>query len=77
MGKNPAEIRSYVLHRHYGGQLEVKGSHWAVGYTPAHKATKQEAIDFAIEKAEQEMLAAQAHVVELQDLKAYIMAGVE
>ena len=41
------------------------------------KATKEEAIDFAIEKAEQEMLAAQAHGVELQDLKAYIMAGVE
>lgn len=77
MGKNSTEVRSYVLHRRSGGGLEVKGSHWAVGYTPAYKATKEEAIDFAIEKAEQEMLAAQAHVVELQDLKAYIMAGVE
>lgn len=69
--------RSYVLHREQNGELKIKPSHWAPGYTPGHQPTPDEAIDFAIEQAELEMNQAQAKVVELHDLKASLLAGVE
>lgn len=66
------EHRSYVVHSSADG-VEVKGSHWAVGYTPGYCATELEAIDFAIHQAEEEMLKAQAKVIELNDLRVEYM----
>lgn len=63
-------VRSYVVENHRTKGLHVAESHWAVGYTPAHKATPLEALDYAIEEAEQKMMEAQARVVELHDLRA-------
>ena len=63
-------IRSYVLFRKQDGMLTVKPSHWAPGYTPGHKATPEEAIDFAINEAEAEMHIAQNKVVKLHELRS-------
>lgn len=68
------ETRSYVISEDRAAGLKVKGSHWAVGYTPGHKATPLEALDYAIEDAEQKMTEAQAKVVELHDLRATMVA---
>jgi len=68
------EVRSYVVFDDKEVGITVKGSHWAPGYTEAHKATPDEAIDFAIAKAEEEMQKAQARVVELWDYKATMMS---
>lgn len=68
------ETRSYVISEDRAAGLKVKGSHWAVGYTPGHKATPLEALDYAIEDAEQKMTEAQARVVELHDLRATMVA---
>ncbi len=67
------ESRSYVVFSDANG-LRVKGSHWQAGYTPAHRPTPIEALDFAIADAEQKMTEAQAKVVELHDLRATLMA---
>lgn len=67
------EHRSYVVH-HSANGVEVKGSHWAVGYSPEYRATELEAIDFAIQAAEERMLGAQAAVIELQDYRATFLA---
>lgn len=67
-------VRSYVVFNTAEKGLHVKESHWKVGYTPAYCSTPIEAIDHAIEKAEQEMTASQAKVVELHDLRATVIA---
>jgi len=67
--KNPTEVRSYIVFQDKVKGLEVKPSHWVVGYTPAHKATPEEAVDYAIAEAEREMTVAQAKVVALHMLK--------
>lgn len=68
------ETRSYVVFDTHHKGLHVKGSHWGVGYTPAHKATPIEAVNYAIERAEEEMTKAQAKVAELYDLRATLIA---
>ena len=61
--------RSYIVFRDPLKGLEVKPSHWEVGYTKAHKATPEEAIEYALNVAEGKMVEAQALVVELSTLK--------
>lgn len=63
-------VRSFVVKESHAKGLHVEESHWVPGYSEGHKETPLEAIDFAIEKAEEEMTAAQAKVVELHDLRA-------
>jgi hypothetical protein len=43
------DTRSWVVIR-IGKQLECKPSRWEVGYTVAHKATAEEAIEYALDK---------------------------
>ena len=69
------EIRSYTVHFKAGLGWFIKSSHWQPGYSPAHKATEAEALDYAVEAAEHEMIEAQAKVVALHTLRAEIMAG--
>lgn len=64
------ETRSYVVSDSRDKGLAVVGSHWVPGYSAAHKSTPIEAIDHAIEEAEQKMTEATARVVELHDLRA-------
>lgn len=64
------EVRSYVVSNDRTKGLTVVGSHWVPGYSAAHKSTPIEAIDHAIESAEQKMTEATSLVVELHDLRA-------
>lgn len=69
--------RSYIVHEDAATGVFIKSSHWVPGYTPAHKETPDEAIQFAINDAEEKVMAAQAHLIELLDFKASFEAGVE
>lgn len=66
--------RSFVVFNTPDKGLHIKESHWKVGYTPAYCSTPVEAIDFAIEQAEQKMTEAQSKVAELWDLRATTIA---
>ena len=68
------KTRSYVVFNDHTKGLHVKESHWQPGYTPAHCSTPIEAVDYAIQDAEQKMTEAQAKVVELHDLRATMVA---
>lgn len=46
---------SFVVQSKAGGDLFVKPSHFAVGYTPAYCETELEAIQYALKKRESEM----------------------
>lgn len=63
------ETRSYVVFNTHQLGLHVKESHWQPGYTPGYCATPLEAVDYAIEQAEEKMTAAQARVAELYDMR--------
>ena len=65
---------SYTVFNDQSKGLHVKESHWQPGYTKAHCSTPIEAVDYAIEQAEQKMTEAQAKVVELHDLRATLVA---
>lgn len=69
-------VRSYIVVKHRDG-LKLEGSHWAPGYTAAHKETKEAALGYAIAQAEEKMIIAQAAVIELHDFAVSVMAGVE
>lgn len=68
------ETRSYIVIRTKIDTFEIEGSHWAPGYTPAHCATKEEAMDYAIKQKEEEALKLNADLTELYDLKAFLFA---
>lgn len=42
------EVRSYTVHWTASKGWHVKGSHWAVGYTPAYCATPELALEYAL-----------------------------
>lgn len=69
------EVRSYVVHNTHRLGLHVKESHWQPGYTPGYRATPLEAVEFAIQEAEQKMTEAQSKVAELYDMRATLLAG--
>jgi hypothetical protein len=71
--KNPNEVRSYIVFRDKEKGLEVKPSHWVMGYTPSHQPTPLAAVDFAIKEAETKMAEAQAAVVELYNLRQQVV----
>ena len=72
-GKNPNEVRSYIVFRDRDKGLEVKPSHCQMGYTPAYQPTPLTAVEFAIKEAEAKMAEAQALVVELYNLKQQVV----
>lgn len=50
-------------------RVEIKESNWAVGYTPANKATPREALEYLLEKLKEE----QAHISMAKEItEAYI-----
>lgn len=67
--------RSYVVKEDPRLGLVIQPSHWVAGYSEGHKETQLEAVDFAIEVAEQKMTEAQARVVELNDMRVTLLAG--
>lgn len=69
------ETRSYVVFNTHQLGLHVKESHWQPGYTPGYCATPLEAVEYAIEQAEQKMTEAQSKVAELYDMRATLIAG--
>lgn len=48
-------VKSYTCNVGTRGQLEVKSSHLAVGYSKAHRATPEEAKQAFIDKAQEEI----------------------
>jgi len=62
------EIRSYVVGRDHRRKLVVKGESWTPGYTAAHKATPEEAVQYEIDKAYSERDHLLNHIDDLQQL---------
>lgn len=58
-----SEGKSYVVEI-IGNKMLVTHSSWAVDYTPAHRATKKEALEYYLRK--QQELADQHHLLGLQ-----------
>lgn len=67
-------VRSYIVFREKNGELIVKGSHWAPGYTPAHCETKEEALDYKITQLQRKKDQVSAEIAELYDYKATMLS---
>lgn len=40
--------RSFIVVQNHNKEFEVKATHWAPGYTPAHQPTAREAISYSL-----------------------------
>lgn len=60
--------RSYVVYDTPRGP-KVRVTHWVPGYTDWHKATQEEALDFAIARKEKDILSLQNDIQTLNNLK--------
>lgn len=71
------EAHSFIIGEQYLGGIRkvlvVKGESWNPGYTAAHKATPEEAIQHEIDKAQREQAQLDNRITKLRALKHDIL----
>lgn len=60
---------SYIVRSTTSRGLQVVKTHWSPGYTPAHKATPDEAIEYAIRKKQRAIQVLKDEIETLTDMR--------